>query len=285
MIIDAHQHFWKYDPRRDTWITEEMSVLRRDFLPEDLLTELRSNKVDGCIAVQADQSEQETLFLLDLTERHPEIQGVVGWVDLRASNLKERLQYFSPFQKLRGFRHIVQSEPDARFMLRDDFCLGIEMLQQFHFTYDILIYPKQLAAALELVRRFPAQRFVVDHMAKPPIHSRELEPWAEQMRQIATHANVWCKLSGLITEAAWRTWKAEDFQPYLGVVLERFGPDRLMFGSDWPVCLVSGSYSQVKALVTDAIAHFSAEQQKKIFGLNAISFYGLTGSHGLAAER
>lgn len=285
MIIDAHQHFWKYDPRRDTWITEEMSVLRRDFMPEDLIGEMRSNQVNGCIAVQADQSERETLFLLELAERHPEIEGVVGWVDLRASDVNERLQYFSQFGKLRGFRHILQSEPDDRFMLRDDFCRGIELLRQFHFTYDILIYPKQLPAAINLVTRFPQQPFMVDHIAKPPIRSEDLEPWAEQMRQIATHTNVSCKLSGLVTEAAWGKWKPEDFQPYFDVVLESFGPDRLMFGSDWPVCLLSGSYSEVKSLMTDAIAHFPAEQQRKILGLNAISFYGLTSSHGLAAQR
>ena len=275
MIIDAHQHFWMYDAHRDSWINEDMAALRRDFLPEHLLGELRSNNVDGCIAVQVDQSEAETSFLLQVADRYQEVQGVVGWVDLRCPNLKERLQYFSEFKKLRGFRHIVQSEPDDRFLLRDDFCQGIEQLGRFHFTYDILVYPPQLPAAIELVRRFPQQAFVIDHIAKPFIRRGELEPWATHMREISSNANVWCKLSGLVTEAAWGQWNAADFDPYFDVVLKSFGPDRLMFGSDWPVCLLSGSYSQVKQLVTEAVAHLTPEEQAKIFGLNAVAFYGL----------
>jgi len=205
---------------------------------------------------------------------------------LALSDPKERLQYFSEFKKLRGFRHIVQSEPDDRFILRDDFCRGIELLGHFHFTYDILVYPRQLPAAIELVRRFPQQAFVIDHIAKPFIRRGELDPWATHMREVASHANVWCKLSGLVTEATWGQWKPEDFRPYLDIVLKSFGPDRLMFGSDWPVCLLSASYSQVKQLVTGAVAHLTAEEQAKIFGLNAVAFYGLEStSHGLAAKR
>jgi len=275
MHIDSHQHFWRYNPHRDAWITDEMAVLKRDFLPENLIPELHANEVRGCVAVQADQSEQETMFLLDLAERFPEINGVVGWVDLCSPDLPERLEYFSRFEKLRGFRHVVQSEQDDRFMLREDFVAGISSLQRFNFTYDILIYPKQLAAAIELVNLFPQQRFVVDHMAKPNIRSRIISPWEEQIREIAATENVYCKLSGLITEADWRTWRESDVRPYLDVVFDAFGTDRLMFGSDWPVCLLAGDYARVKTLVVNYIRELPAEQQENILGFNAVRFYGL----------
>jgi len=200
---------------------------------------------------------------------------VVGWVDLRGRDVLKRLASFSHFRKLRGFRHIVQSEPDDRFLLREDFCRGIAALQEFNFTYDILIYPRQLSAAIELVRRFPEQRFVIDHMAKPAIRTGDLKAWAGCIREIAVQPNVWCKLSGLVTEAEWKRWKPEQFGPYFDVALKAFGPDRLIFGSDWPVCLLSGTYMQVKEFATALISELTAEQQKKILGLNAVSFYNL----------
>ena len=275
MHIDSHQHFWRYDKRRDAWITDEMSVLKRDFLPDDLIPELRANRIDGSIAVQAGQSEQETLFLLELASRFSEIKGVVGWVDLCSPELPERLEYFSQFEKLCGFRHVVQSEPDDRYMLRQDFLAGIASLQRFQFTYDILIYPQQLPAAIELAAKFPEQRFVVDHLAKPPIRSREVSGWARSMKTIATNPNVFCKLSGLVTEADWHDWHETDFKPYLDVVFGAFGPDRLMFGSDCPVCLLAGTYQHVKELVAGFIRHLPITQQEQIFGANATHFYGL----------
>lgn len=275
MNIDAHQHFWCYDPIRDGWITDEMSVIRRDFMPADLLSELSRNQIDGCVAVQADQSEAETLFLLDLAAKHEEIKGVVGWVNLCASDLPDRLKYFSQFEKLCGFRHVAQSEPDDRFLARKDFGIGIQCLKQFGYTYDILIYPRQLSSAIELVEKFPEQRFVVDHLAKPSIRTKEISSWAKQIRTIAENLNVYCKVSGLITEADWKNWRVADFEPYIDVVFEAFGPDRIMFGSDWPVCLLAGSYEQVKNLVAQYVHNLPVEQQKKVFGLNAISFYGL----------
>lgn len=276
MNIDAHQHFWRYDAQRDTWITDEMSCLKRDFLPEDLIPHLERNDIQGSIAVQADQSEQETMFLLELAAQYREIRGVVGWVNLSAPELPERLLALSQFEKLVGFRHIVQSEHDDRFLLREDFCRGIGYLSRFNFTYDILIYPKQLPAAIRLVDKFPQQQFVIDHLAKPLIRSGQVTEWADQLRTIAGSPNVYCKLSGLITEADWRLWRDADFKPYLDVALEAFGPDRLMFGSDWPVCLVAGNYRQVKELIAAYFSQLSVEQQNKIFGLNAISFYRLT---------
>jgi L-fuconolactonase len=284
MKIDSHQHFLKYDPARDTWITEEMSILKRDFLPEDLAREYQANGIDAAIAVQADQSESETLFLLDLANRNSKIAGVVGWVDLCSSKAAERLAFFSQFEKLCGFRHIAQAEPDERFLVRDDFVRGIAGLREFEFTYDILIYPKQLPAALELVARLPEQRFVIDHLAKPEIKTRGAASWAMHMRNIAQNPNVYCKLSGLVTEADWHHWKSEDFKPYLDVVFDAFGPQRLMFGSDWPVCLLAGSYRQVKRVIEDYLNGHWEDEKEKIFGDNAVGFYGLkTVRHGFAA--
>ena len=275
MRVDSHQHFWHYHPVRDAWITDEMAVLKRDFLPADFLPELRANGIDACVAVQADQSEEETRFLLDLAEKHREIAGVVGWVNLLDERVEERLEYFSHFRKLRGFRHIVQAEPDDRFLMRKEFLRGVGMLSRFGFTYDILIYARHLSVAAEFVQQFPSQKFVVDHMAKPQIKALELDDWSRGMRAIAKHPNVWCKVSGLVTEADWKRWTCDDFRPYLDVVFEAFGFDRLMFGSDWPVCLLGSNYRNVKAIVDDYTQSFSAIDKENIFGGNAIRFYGL----------
>jgi L-fuconolactonase len=275
MKIDSHQHFWKYNPTRDAWITNDMSVLKRDFLPEDLALECKANGIDASVAVQASQSEVETFFLLELAEDNPRIAGVVGWIDLMSPQIDERLKFFSAYKKLRGFRHIAQTEPDDRFLVQPDFVRGISQLRQFNFTYDILIYPKQLPAAIELVSKSPQQRFVIDHLAKPEIKSREIKFWETHIRHIAESPNVYCKLSGLVTEADWQNWKAEDFEPYLDVVFEAFGPDRLMFGSDWPVCLVAASYARVKQIIDNYLHHCASAQKENIFGGNAIRFYGL----------
>jgi L-fuconolactonase len=284
MNIDSHQHFWRYDAARDAWITDAMAVLQRDFLPEHLAGELTGNAMDASVAVQADQSETETMLLLDFAKKNERIAGVVGWVDLRSPNLAERLEYFSHCPKLRGFRHIAQAEPDDRFLVRGDFVRGVVQLRAFGFTYDILVYPKQLPAAIELVTRFPEQRFVIDHFAKPEIKSGKVEPWATYMREIAQQENVFCKVSGLVTEADWKHWKPDDFGPYLDAVFDAFGPDRLMFGSDWPVCLLAGTYHQVKQLVETYVKDFSQADREKIFGGNAALFYGLkSAKHGLAA--
>jgi L-fuconolactonase len=197
MKIDSHQHFWRYDAVRDAWITDSMAVLRRDFLPEHLAAECAANGIDASIAVQADQSESETMFLLDLAEKNKRIAGVVGWVDLSSPRVGERLEYFSHSSKLRGFRHIAQSEPDDCFLVRENFVKGVAQLRAFGFTYDILIYPRQLPAAIQLVARLPEQRFVVDHLAKPEIKSGKTAPWAAQMKEIAQNKSVFCKLSGL----------------------------------------------------------------------------------------
>jgi L-fuconolactonase len=275
MSIDSHQHFWRYDPARYGWIDESMGVLKRDFLPEQLASELDATKMDASIAVQADPSEQETLFLLDLAKQSRRIAGVVGWVDLVSPQLDQRLKFFSQFEKLRGVRHLAQSEPDDRFLVRPDFTRGISRLQEFGLAYDILIYPKQLPAAMELVAKFPKQRFVLDHLAKPEIRTKKLAAWATLIGSMGRNPNVYCKLSGLVTEADWHRWSPADFDPYLDVVLEAFGEDRLMFGSDWPVCLLAASYKQVKDIIADFVERKAPKAKEKIFGANAVRFYEL----------
>ncbi|GAA0542143.1 amidohydrolase family protein [Chitinophaga japonensis] len=275
MIIDSHQHFWQYHPVKDAWITDDMKVIQRDFLPPDLQPVLEQNGVDGCVAVQADQSETETQFLLDLAAAHPFIKGVVGWTDLRAPDLATKLERYAGAGKLKGFRHIVQGEPDPDFLLREDFCKGVQALASYDFTYDILIYPIQLPAAEKFVQRFPLQRLVIDHMAKPYCKTGDIAEWEKSMRAIAQSPNVYCKISGLVTEADWQRWQPADFAPYLDVVLDAFGPQRLMYGSDWPVCLVAAEYAQVKGIVTDYISRLGAAEQAAIMGGNATAFYKL----------
>jgi L-fuconolactonase len=261
-----------------------MSLLKRDFMPENLDEERKSNNIDATIAVQADQSEEETLFLLQLAQRCPSIAGVVGWVDLCSPHAVKRLKFFSQFDRLCGFRHLAQDEPDDRFLVRADFLRGIASLREFGFTYDILIYPDQLPAALELVAQFPEQKFAIDHVAKPEIKARSRSGWAMLMQNIAAKPNVYCKLSGLVTEADWKNWKKEDFQPYLDVVFGAFGPKRLMFGSDWPVCLLAASYQQVLEIIEDYVQDCAFDIKDKIFGGNATEFYQLKAAkRGLAA--
>ncbi|MFY0254354.1 amidohydrolase family protein [Chitinophaga sp. 30R24] len=276
MVIDAHQHFWQYHPVRDAWIDESMEVIRRDFLPEHLAPVLESNGVHGCVAVQADQSPGETAFLLLLAAAHDTlIKGVVGWVNLQADDIEAQLAQYAVHPKLKGFRHIVQGEPDNRFILGEHFCRGIRALSKYNFTYDILVYPKQLPAVEEFVQRFPHQPLVIDHLGKPDIRNGRLEPWATHIRRIARSPNVYCKLSGLVTEANWQQWEPAHFKPFLEVALEAFGPHRLLFGSDWPVCLLAAEYQKVKQLISDFISTLSTSEQYQIMGGNALSFYHL----------
>lgn len=274
MTIDSHVHFWKYDKKRDAWITREMKVLQQDYLPENLSLTLKRNDVDGCIAVQADQSELETHFLVELANTHSMIKGVVGWIDLQNENLPDRLAYFSQYNIIKGWRHIVQSEPED-FLLNKNFQHGIGLLQSYGYTYDLLIYPQQLKSAIQFVEEFPDQKFVLDHCAKPVIKNKKIDDWKAGICALAQHPNTYCKLSGLFTEAAWKEWHAADFYPYLDAVFEAFGTDRLLFGSDWPVILLSGIYVQWKSLIEKYMENFSVEDQEKVFGENAVKFYKL----------
>lgn len=273
--IDAHQHFWQYNPVRDSWITDDMGTIQRDFLPPDLYPLLQQQGIDGCVAVQADQSEEETDFLLRLAEKHAFIKGVVGWVDLRSPDLEERLIQYKKYAKLVGFRHVLQGEAQRDLMLREDFVRGIALLGKHQFTYDILIHADQLKFVPAFVEKFPAQRFVLDHLAKPLIKQREVEQWRKEMRQVALFPNVYCKISGMVTEASWNTWTAKDFRPYLDVVVDSFGQERIMFGSDWPVCLVAASYHQMIKIVNDYFAQFNEQTRALFFGNNAVRFYKL----------
>jgi L-fuconolactonase len=275
MRIDSHQHFWKYDPMVHSWMDDSMKSIQRDFLPYDLKPILEETGFDGCIAVQASQSETENSFLLSLAHQNNFIKGIVGWVDLQAKDIIDRLDHYSQFQKIKGFRHILQDEPDIDFMLRPSFIDGISKLNQYGFTYDILIYPDHLPNAFTLAKSFPNQLFVIDHLAKPNIKKQEIENWSKQIRKIAALENVFCKVSGMVTESDWNNWKQENFTPYLDTVLDAFGIERLMYGSDWPVCTLSSSYQNTFRIVREYFSKLSLTEQQQFFGGNATPFYNL----------
>lgn len=273
--IDAHQHFWQFDALRDSWINDEMMAVQKDFLPADLQPLLQQNNIDGCVVIQSNQSEKENTFQLANAEKYDFIKGIVGWADLQAENIAARLHYYQGFKKMKGFRHILQGEPQRNYMLSEAFMHGISLLKKYNFTYDILVYTDQLKYTYQLVKAFPSQLFVIDHLAKPCIKDKEMEEWKRQMDKIGTCKNVFCKISGMVTEANWKTWKKEDFTPYLDAVTKAFGTDRLIFGSDWPVCLVAASYTETLKIVEDYFARFTAHEKEAIFGGNATSFYRL----------
>jgi L-fuconolactonase len=275
MLIDAHQHFWIYNSSEYGWIDDSMAGIRRDFLPEDLDSELSESKFDGSVAVQARQTLDETRWLLELAEATPKIFGVVGWVDLCSPDAHAQLKEFARNPKLVGLRHVVQAEPDDRFLLRPDFLRGIALLEEFELAYDILIYARHLPVAAEFVAQFPRQRFVLDHLAKPPIKAGEIDRWADGIRRLAAFPNVFCKLSGLVTEADWQQWAQEQIHPYLDVAFDAFGSDRLMIGSDWPVCLVAATYGRVVGVVKDYIRRHCPEALESVLGGNAQRFWRL----------
>lgn len=272
-IIDTHQHFWKYDKDRHGWIRDDMKSIRRDFLPKDLERVFSENQINGCIAVQSDQTEIENGFLLDLAKEYEFIKGVIGWVDFRAEDIEDRLQYYSGEEKIKGFRHIVQGESDHNFLLRKSFLRGIEILGKYDFCYEILVFPHQLGAVLEFVRKFPNQKFVIDHLAKPYIKDGFYDGWAVLMREIALEENVYCKISGMVTEADYETWSYEKLQPYMEWVFTHFGSRRVMFGSDWPVCLVAADYAIVKGITERFIQQCPQEDQERFWSGNAMDFY------------
>lgn len=275
MRIDAHQHFWKFDPVRDSWIDDSMKVIQRDFLPDDLEPVLLKNGFDGCVSVQSDQSPAENMFHLQLADQYGFIKGIVGWVDFQAADIEDQLSAYRKFGKLKGFRHVLQGEKQRDFMLRPAFKRGISHLQRFGYTYDVLIFPDQLAYVLEFVRSFPDQPFVVDHLAKPYIKRGEIVQWRKDITQLAQFNHVYCKVSGMVTEADWSSWRPGDFKPYLDAVTEGFGTERIIFGSDWPVCLVAAGYENVVDIPAQYYSSFSKDEQQAIFGENAKRFYNL----------
>lgn len=252
-----------------------MAALRRDFLPDAARLEMDRAGIDACVAVQARQILDETRWLLDLADANPFVAGVVGWIDLQSPDAAEQLEPFARYPKLVGLRHIVQSEADDRFMLRPAFCRGISLLEDRDLTYDILIYPKHLPAAAELVSRFPRQHFVLDHLAKPNIRARDMREWEKGIRALAEFPLVFCKLSGLVTEADWKNWTAGDIHPYLDVAFDCFGSHRLLFGSDWPVCTVAAEYAQAVALVEHYMADKPEAEREAVMGGNAIRLWDL----------
>ena len=274
MRIDSHQHFWRYSSEQYPWIQPDWPI-KRDFLPADLEPLLAATGLDGCIAVQARQSLEESRWLLELAEQSPIIRGVVGWVDLRSPEVSRHLEQFVPHPKFVGVRHVVQDEPDDHFMLGSEFQRGIGCLKSFGLTYDLLVFPKQLPAAIKLVESFPDQPFVLDHLAKPSIKDGRLDPWREHIEMLASFPNCCCKVSGVVTEADWNNWQPADFAPYLDVVVNSFGVDRLMYGSDWPVCLLAGNYERVHGLAAAFAKQFSKGDQAKFFGGNAAKFYAV----------
>jgi L-fuconolactonase len=275
-IIDAHQHFWNFDPERDRWITDEMKDLQRDWLPADIENIFRANHVAGSVVVQADPSENENDFLLDLADQYSFIKGVVGWIDLKSDRIEEKLKYYRQFSRMKGFRNLLQGEKRRDSMLDPDFQRGIRLLNKYGFSYDLLILPDQLEYAEKLVSAFPDQRFIIDHLAKPLIRKGIISDWKSGMEKFAGYQNVYCKISGMVNEADWKYWEETDFRPYLDAVVEAFGTKRLIFGSDWPVCLLAAAYDEVKRIASNYFNSFSISEQSDFFGLNAQGFYQLS---------
>lgn len=275
MRIDSHQHFWIFNADRDAWITDDMEAIRKNFLPIDLAAVLKSNGIDGTIAVQASQSHEETQFLVDLSTMYAMIKGVVGWVDLQSEDVEKHLENFSQHDIIKGFRHVIEAEEDPDFLIRPAFLRGIKALTARQYTYDLLIRPRHYDSTLTCVEQNPEQPFVLDHMAKPAIRTREFDEWAAFIEKLAAYPNVSCKVSGLVTEADWKHWAVEDFKPYIQHVISSFGKHRIMFGTDWPVCLVAATYEQVMKIVETAIEGFSEEEREAFWGGNAARFYGI----------
>jgi len=276
MIIDSHQHFWNYDPIRDIWIDNSMAVLKRNFLPKDLKKIYQINSIEGCVAVQADQSEEETIFLLDQASKNNFIKGVIGWLDIKSSKLKDLLSYYTKYPAFKGLRHIVQNEKDVNFMLKSDFQRGLSFLEEYNLTYDILINAHQMDQAIKMVKKNPNQIFILDHIGKPKISKNVDSTWIKNINELSLNENVFCKISGLVTETKFLKWKVNDFYPYLEVVFNAFGIDRIMYGSDWPVCLLASNFKDTLDILNYYISSFSENEKNKVMSLNAIKAYNLS---------
>ncbi|MFT5885229.1 MAG: L-fuconolactonase [Arcticibacterium sp.] len=273
MKIDAHQHFWNYDPINFSWINDEMAAIRKNFLPEDLKPILEKNGFGGSILIQVNQDETENDIFLRFAEENEFIKGVVGWIDLKASNLEDKLTHYAQYPKMKGFRHIAQSEPDD-FLMDQSFIDAVAKFPNYNFTYDILVFERQLKSVLHFVRQLPNNKLIIEHIAKPNIKEKSVTRWSNYMQAISKHENVYVKVSGMVTEADIKNWKKEDFAIYLDHILDFFGPERIVYGSDWPVCLVAGTYEDQLGIVQEYFSRFTKTEQAQIFGLNAAKFYG-----------
>lgn len=276
MRIDAHQHFWLFNATEYDWIDESMSVLKRDFTPEDLRVELTNNQFNGSLVVQARQSLVETNWLIDLAQQNQHIKGVVGWIDLKDDDLEQQLIAYKNVNLVKGFRHVLQGEPDPNFMLDPKFVRGLRLLAKHEFKYDLLIYANQLPTAIKMLEQIPELNVVIDHIAKPDIKGKTgFKAWQQGMEELAQNPNTFCKISGMVTEADWSNWQTSDFEPYLETIFNLFGPNRVMYGSDWPVCLVAGSYGDIKSIVESYCLEYYPEYLDQVFGLNVVNFYQL----------
>lgn len=275
MIIDTHHHYWNYNPVDFDWIDDDMATIRRSFLPVDLAATLKETDVTGVVTVQARQIVEETEWLLKLASENEFMKGVVGWLPLAADNIQELLEKYSPNPWLKGVRHVVQGEPDPEFILGKEFNRGISLLKDFNLVYDILIFEHQLPNTVRFVDQHPDQQFVLDHIAKPKIKANEIKSWQKSLAELAKRENVSCKISGMVTEADFKNWTEEQLQPYFDVVLDTFDPSRLMFGSDWPVCLVATKYDDWLALVKKVLSKLSANEQEQVYWKNAMKIYQL----------
>lgn len=273
--IDAHQHFWQYNPVRDAWINNDMAILQEDFLPEHLQPILEHYDFQGTVVVQSDQSPEENRFQLENAEKHPFIKAVVGWVDMQAPDLEEQLRAYQKFPKLKGFRSMLQSDPDRSLMLRPDFQAGIAKLQSYGYTFDLLVLPDQLKYAEALVAAFPGQRFVLNHIGKPNIKRRQFGDWLADIKALAAHEHVYCKVSGMVTEADLTSWKFEDFKPYIDAIFECFGIKRVMYGSDWPVCRLAATFGEVMEILENYTSNFTEAERELFWAKNAIRFYNI----------
>ncbi|MCM3410849.1 amidohydrolase family protein [Metabacillus litoralis] len=284
MRIDSHQHFWEYNELEYRWISDEMGHLRRSFLPKDLEQSIKELNLNGCIAVQARQCLEENDFLLDLAEKSDIVKGVVGWVDLCSTSVQHQLEVYAANPYFKGVRHVLHDELDDKFMLREDFQKGIELLSMYGLTYDLLIFPKHIPYAIQLVEKFPKQKFVLDHLAKPDIKNQVIKGWAEGITTLASFENVYCKLSGMVTEADWLNWRETDFYPYLDHIFKSFSSKRVMIGSDWPVCTVSCDYQKTMNIVLRYLERFPSEIKERIMGGNCATVYNLKNNIGFIIE-
>jgi L-fuconolactonase len=273
--IDAHIHCWKYDPVRYGWINDSMNVLQKDFIPDDVELEFEMNHIEGCVLVQSLQSEEDNYYMLELAGVHKDIKGVIGWLDLQADDIDERLDHYTAYKIIKGFRHNLQDEVQRDMMLYPPFRRGLSSLCRYGYSYDLLVYPDQLLYAAKLAADYPDLQFVLDHLGKPSIKNKEIKEWKSAIKELSALENVHCKVSGLVTEAEWKSWKYADLIPYLDTVVENFGVDRILFGSDWPVCLVAGSYKDITGVAEEYFSSFSKDEKSKIYRSNAIKVYKL----------
>ena len=275
MRIDAHQHFWQYNPNTQGWITDEMSLLMRDFSPKELQKEIEALDFQGTIAVQAEETLAENHYLNNLAASNNFIKGIVGWMDLRDKYAVEKMHELKAIQKLVGFRTITQGAPDEKYLSNRQYIDNVKLLSEFNYTYDLLIHHSQMNSLVRFTDQLPDNRFILDHIGKPDIKNKQIKSWRSEIKNLAANPNIYCKLSGITTEADYKQWTYEELYPYIETVAEYFGIDRLCFGSDWPVCLVAGSYSTTYSVIEKFSQQVTEKERAKIFGLNTKEFYKL----------